>query len=185
MRTAISAFAFVLSVTAPAVQAITAQCYNGIHAVAADQAFVQPLADACLNSLPSDDKSGLWSSKLCVAAGVAAGIEQLNDYAYCFTNATVPSPAQFGSLDYGVYAAIVGGCAYAPDGCPVSEQNFVDLVYGAISGAGLATYPPDSGYFVQHYLAPIFAWTNFSAEEGVPYLNFNDWLHYSGYTSHA
>ena len=95
-----------------------------------------------------------------MAAGVAAGvseghptenasqselvvqIEQLNDYANCFTNVTVPPPTQFGSLDYGVYASIVGSCAYAPGGCPVSQQNLVDLVYGQISGAGLTTYPP-------------------------------------------
>ncbi|KZV65834.1 hypothetical protein PENSPDRAFT_668105 [Peniophora sp. CONT] len=180
----LAGLALLFSVTAPVAKAINAACYSGIHEVAADRAFVQPLADACLNSLPSD-KSGLWNSELCVAAGVAAGVSQLNDYANCFTNLTVPGPTQFGSLEYSVYASIVGSCAYASGGCPVSEQNLVDLVYGQISAAGLTTYPTSGEELIQHYLTPIFTWTNFTTTEGIPYLNFNDWLHYSGFTSHV
>lgn len=68
-------------------------------------------------------------------------IEQLNDLANCGATATVLGPTQFPSLDYSVYASIVGSCAYETDGCPVTEQNLVDLVYGQIAEANLTTWP--------------------------------------------
>ena len=49
------------------------------------------------------------------------------------TSIVLPPFSQWPSLDYNVYADIVGECAWAPGGCPITQQNFIDLVYGAIS----------------------------------------------------
>lgn len=56
---------------------INEQCYAGVHEVAADRPFVNPLADACIKSLPANDFSGIWNSKLCVGAAVAASVRTL------------------------------------------------------------------------------------------------------------
>ena len=54
------------------------------------------------------------------------------NYATC-DKASVPEQTKLPYLDYGVFAGIVGDCAYAEGGCPITMQNFVDLVYGVIS----------------------------------------------------
>ena len=49
------------------------------------------------------------------------------------TSIVLPPFSQWPSLDYNVYASIVGDCAWATGGCPITQQNFIDLIYGAIS----------------------------------------------------
>ncbi|KZV70442.1 hypothetical protein PENSPDRAFT_685428 [Peniophora sp. CONT] len=160
-------------------------CYAGIHQVAADQPFVMPLASACIESLPAD-KSGFWNSKLCVAAGVAAGISQLNDYANCYQGSTVPAPTQYAALDPNVYMSVVGGCTSGITNCPaITEENLVDLVYGQIEEAGLSTTPDSVSDLEQDYIQPIFTFEKVSIAEGISYSQFNDWLHNSGFTSHV
>jgi hypothetical protein len=77
-----------------------------------------------------------------------------------------------------VYASIVGDCAWAEGGCPVTQQNFVDLVYSELAATGKSVWPSSTDVLVSNRIAPIFKWANFTAAEGVPYLNFNDYLHY-------
>ena len=36
---------------------------------------------------------------------------------------------------------------------------------------------------VSSYIAPLMSWT--ATGDSIPYGNFNDWLHYSGFTSHV
>jgi len=159
-------------------------CYGGVHNIAADRPFVQPLADACYKSLHGNAE-GFWSDELCVGAAIAAGVEIFIDYANCgLSNETVPTPQELGNLDYGIYASIVGSCAYDENACSITMQNFIDLVYGSISTAGTNVWPDSAETLILNYITPIFTWTNFTVAEGVPYHNFNDWLHYSGDTPH-
>ncbi|KAI0317873.1 hypothetical protein OF83DRAFT_93727, partial [Amylostereum chailletii] len=138
----------------------TGACYSAVHQIAADRPFVQPLADACLNSI-NKDVSQLWNSKLCVAAGVTSSPGYLRDYATCgAANETeVPVLAAIPHLDYSVYAEIVGSCAYDEGGCPITQQNFIDLVYSAISGAGLTIYP-NVDDLITYYIQPLITWAN-------------------------
>ena len=40
-----------------------------------------------------------------------------------------------------VYASIVGDCAWEPNGCPITQQNFIDFVYSTLSDIGSADWP--------------------------------------------
>ena len=59
------------------------------------------------------------------------------------TSLVLPPYSQWPSLDYNVYADIVGECAWAPGGCPITRQSFIDLIYGAIhqESANTPVYP--------------------------------------------
>lgn len=156
-------------------------CYAGVHEIANnDQYGAQVLANACFNAL-GNDRSGIWSNRLCVAAAVAAIPVILIDYANCgdLNTTIVPAEANFASLDYNVYASIVGDCAWAESGCPITEQNFIDLVYSELTAIGSTVWPTSAQQLINDRILPIFTWTKFSVSQGVPYLNFNDYLHYS------
>ncbi|KAI0029638.1 hypothetical protein K488DRAFT_55939, partial [Vararia minispora EC-137] len=103
--------------------------------------------------------------------------ETFADYANC-NNYTVPLQKDYPSLDYNVYASIVGGCAWDQGGCPITKQNFIDLVYSELSNSGRNVWPTSVDVLVNDRIAPIFTWTGFTEAQGVPYLNFNDYLHY-------
>jgi hypothetical protein len=118
------------------------------------------------------------------------------DYANCGEDVTIPVQSALPALDYSVrtlcsvlvvldiqhieqvYASIVGVCAYDEGGCSITQQNFVDLVYSAITDSGISNWPSSVDALISERIAPIFAWTNFTVAEGVPYLNFNDYLHF-------
>jgi hypothetical protein len=118
------------------------------------------------------------------------------DYANCGNDITIPVQSAFPSLDVNVsilssvlvwlriqylaqvYATIVGDCASAEGGCPVTQQNFIDLVYSELTATGKNVFPTSADVLVSDRIAPIFAWAGFTAAEGVPYLNFNDYLHF-------
>ena len=57
------------------------------------------------------------------------------------SSVTLTEYSTWPSLDYNVYASIVGDCAWAEGGCPITQQNFIDLVYSAISDEADPTYP--------------------------------------------
>ncbi|KAJ7930909.1 hypothetical protein B0H13DRAFT_1466943, partial [Mycena leptocephala] len=59
--------------------------------------------------------------------------------------------------------------------CPITQQNYIDFVYGAMTAAGVTTWP--SAEVVSAWWDPIVQWTATGAT--VPYANFNDWLHFS------
>ena len=40
-----------------------------------------------------------------------------------------------------IYASIVGDCAWAPNGCPITQQNFIDFVYSTLTEIGSADWP--------------------------------------------
>ncbi|EEB94052.1 hypothetical protein MPER_07205 [Moniliophthora perniciosa FA553] len=72
-------------------------------------------------------------------------------------------------LNYNIYAGIVGDCAWQEGGCPITQQNYIDFYYGALSEINTNVWPDWWGY--------IKDWA--ATGETVPYTNFDDWLHYS------
>ncbi|VDB99706.1 unnamed protein product [Peniophora sp. CBMAI 1063] len=160
------------------------ECAGASKSMAAyDRPFVYPLFEACKNELGNSvaAKENPWVNKHCVAAAVLADIPTFHDGLTCEVNTSssveLTDISTWPSLDYNVYASIVGDCAWAEGGCPVTQQNFIDLVYSAISETG-GPYP-DVDTLVSYYIQPVFNWTAFDLSAGVPYTNFNDWLHYS------
>ncbi|KAJ7578975.1 hypothetical protein C8J56DRAFT_964492 [Mycena floridula] len=119
----------------------------------------------------------IWSSANCVAAATCIGPRRIHTLAAnCTTGSKVDvNRANTPSLDYNIYADIVGDCAWAPGGCPISEQNYIDWFYGVLT-ALKSTQWPDSVDEVKGWWTPIKTWTN--TGETIPYLNFNDWLHF-------
>ncbi|KIY48890.1 hypothetical protein FISHEDRAFT_6652, partial [Fistulina hepatica ATCC 64428] len=88
-------------------------------------------------------------------------------------NIVIPSQKDLKSLDYNVYANIVGGCAWQKGGCPMTQQNFIGLLYSSISAFEGKNWPSCASF-----LTNIFKkWT--ATGDTIPYLNFNDWLHFS------
>lgn len=40
-----------------------------------------------------------------------------------------------------IYAGIVGECAWQEGGCPITQQNYIDFVYGALSDLNSTEWP--------------------------------------------
>ncbi|KAJ6601615.1 hypothetical protein B0H10DRAFT_2196179 [Mycena sp. CBHHK59/15] len=91
-------------------------------------------------------------------------------------NNNVVAAGSIPNLDYNIYAKIVGDCAWAKGGCPITQQNFIDFVYGQMSAAGTTSWPNVADVVAQWW-NPIVAWT--ATGDSIPYTNFNDWLHWS------
>ncbi|KZV75467.1 hypothetical protein PENSPDRAFT_731600 [Peniophora sp. CONT] len=170
------------------------ECYGASKSIAAyDRPFVGPLFYACKVELGNsvEAKQNPWINKHCVAAAIAASPPIFHDALTCLidnSNAVELTPlSTWPSLDYNVYASIVGDCAWAPGGCPITQQNFIDLVYGAIAETETsgATWPKSADILIDYYLHPIFNWTAFDVSEGIPYVNFNDWLHWGPTVNHC
>ncbi|KAJ6498231.1 hypothetical protein DFH09DRAFT_1103299 [Mycena vulgaris] len=53
----------------------------------------------------------------------------------------------------GVYASIVGSCAPS---CPITQQNYIDVVCGAMTAAGVTSWPRFALLFTRHCARPIF-----------------------------
>ena len=70
------------------------------------------------------------------------------------TSIVLPPFSQWPSLDYNVYASIVGDCAWATGGCPITQQNFIDLIYGAISQETRQT-PVYPEFVLSFYAVPL------------------------------
>ena len=62
------------------------------------------------------------------------------DYGVC-DKADLPEQNKYPYLDYGVYASIVGDCAYDAKACGVTRQNLLDLVYGQLKAVKAQIYP--------------------------------------------
>ncbi|KIY65765.1 hypothetical protein CYLTODRAFT_424064 [Cylindrobasidium torrendii FP15055 ss-10] len=137
----------------------------------------QSLARDCETAFLAAGTHDPWSVKSCVAAATCWGPSELNVRLQCRDPTFEPSQAP--TLNYAnVYAPIVGDCAWQEGGCPITFQNFVDFVYGAISATGATSGYPDSvDVLREQYWSYIANWT--ATGDTIPYTNFNDWLFYS------
>lgn len=88
----------------------------------------------------------------------------------------------------------MGDCAWAAGGCPITKQNYIDLVYSAIGDAHKGNWPrwvshsfleglsnADAYYssvdvLISQGWDKLLDWTK--TGDTVPYTNFNDFLHY-------
>ncbi|KAJ7861737.1 hypothetical protein B0H14DRAFT_2349924 [Mycena olivaceomarginata] len=79
-----------------------------------------------------------------------------------------------------IYAGIVGSCAFASGGCPITQQNYIDFYYGELTAVNSNNFPSSTAVVIALWNA-IVAWA--ATGSTVPYLNFNDWLHFSSFPS--
>ncbi|KAJ6614241.1 hypothetical protein B0H10DRAFT_1803956, partial [Mycena sp. CBHHK59/15] len=116
--------------------------------------------------------TSIWSHKACVAAATCqGGVIILNQ---C-QNHNVAEASKIPNLAAAIYGNMVGTCASS--GCPITQQNYIDFIYSAMSDAGVTNWPDSVNYVIEHYWNPIVAWT--ATGDSIPYANFNDWLHWS------
>ncbi|KAJ6553699.1 hypothetical protein DFH09DRAFT_924744, partial [Mycena vulgaris] len=115
--------------------------------------------------------TSIWSHAACVAAATCQGVMiALNQ---CQNSNVLPATS-IPNLSSTVYASIVGSCA---PNCPITQQNYIDFVYGAMTAAGVTSWPSSVDDVVADWWDPIVEWT--AVGSSIPYQNFNDWLHYS------
>ncbi|KAJ7493793.1 hypothetical protein FB451DRAFT_1360497 [Mycena latifolia] len=125
---------------------------------------------ACLK----ENGTSIWSHAACVAAATcqgSAGVILLNQ---C-QNPNVLAASAIPNMAAAIYGNIVGDCASS--GCPITKQNYIDFIYGAMSAAGVTTWPSSVDDVINNWWNPILKWT--ATGDSVPYANFNDWLHWS------
>ncbi|KAF5365285.1 hypothetical protein D9758_005330 [Tetrapyrgos nigripes] len=137
------------------------------------------LVDDCLNTLNTTHSADIWGVKHCVGAAFCDGTENLLHLAKCQNQAIDSTDGTSPSLNYNIWAGIVGDCAWNPEGsCPMTRQNFIDFVYGSFSDINIAPDAyPDSSLVIKNWWDPLKEWT--ATGNTIPYLNLNDWLHYS------
>ncbi|KAK7457860.1 hypothetical protein VKT23_010204 [Stygiomarasmius scandens] len=141
-----------------------------------DQSCVN-LVENCRFTVGAANTTDIWGVKSCVAAATCQGVTPLIEMVQCTPGGEgVPEASQTESLDYNIYAGIVGDCAWQEGGCPITQQNYIDFVYGTLSEIGTSTWP-DVNNVIANWWVPIKDWT--ATGETVPYLNFNDWLRFS------
>ena len=94
-------------------------------------------------------------------------------------------------------AVVLGRLADAPLRSRTSWTSCIAPLLRSPTPSGPRAYPPvpfpsvccaNTGYrsvdvLLDYYINPIFEWT--ATCDTVPYLNFNDWLHYSTASSHT
>ncbi|KAJ6474838.1 hypothetical protein C8R45DRAFT_1054753 [Mycena sanguinolenta] len=128
------------------------------------------LTYACLK----ENGTSIWSHHSCVAAATCQGTTGVITLNQC-QNPNVLAAGDIPNLAFTIYTNIVGSCA--PDGCPITQQNYIDFIYGAMSAANTTEWPSSVEDVITHLWQPILDWTATGAT--IPYTNFNDWLHWS------
>ncbi|KAL1746348.1 hypothetical protein HDZ31DRAFT_72937 [Schizophyllum fasciatum] len=161
-----------------------ANCYAAVHGWGGYinyEPYQGKLMEACRadeNAVSGQDGWGnLWSSKACVAvaaSGSKIGPSTVQGLASC-DNQKIGCLWEEPSLDYNLYAGIVGDCAWAPDGCPITQQNFIDFVYSTLSELGSGDYPSSVDTLIADGWQPLLGFTN--STDTISYVNFNLWLH--------
>ncbi|KZV74697.1 hypothetical protein PENSPDRAFT_681657 [Peniophora sp. CONT] len=139
--------------------------------------WIQQLFEPCIGPT---NQANIWSSRTCVAAAIAMGPAVLTDFATCDKHDTLSETEQ-PNLDYGVYASIVGDCAYDKTACKMTAQNMLDLIYSELSKAGATIWPSDASEVVADVIGPVLDWSFGSYTDPVGYTRFNEFLHISPY----
>ncbi|KAI5886216.1 uncharacterized protein SCHCODRAFT_02643530 [Schizophyllum commune H4-8] len=158
-------------------------CYGAVHGWGSFidyEPYQANLMGACTNDTSVTDGAGnLWGSKACVAVAVSyqkIWPQQVHGMATC-GHQQIACEADQPSLDYNIYASIVGDCAWQPNGCPITQQNFIDFVYSTLTEIGSADWPSDVNKLISEGWQPLLDWAQ--TGDSIPYTNFNDFLHYA------
>ncbi|KAK7059959.1 chitin synthase [Favolaschia claudopus] len=170
------------------------------------------LAANCIDTVDAETFNNLWGIKSCVAAATCYGVGDLISSVECQTGFVrylflfviqLEQSADHNQRSTGVsglcigqaidcflplstnvcsqiYAGIVGDCAWNAGGCPITQQNYIDFYYGELSAINSANYPSSNSVVISFWNA-ITTWA--ATGNSVPYLNFNDWLHFSSFPS--
>ncbi|KAI0765450.1 hypothetical protein C8Q74DRAFT_1371246 [Fomes fomentarius] len=143
--------------------------------------YLYDLAFACVDNTQVTSSANLWADKNCVAAALASNIDKaiipdtLVGAASCKNPDGIKSAQSQPSLDYNIYAEIVGDCAWQEGGCPVTQQNFIDFVYSTLTALGKGNWPSSVDVVLESWNQEL-AWT--LTGDTIPYTNLNDFLHY-------
>ncbi|THU78075.1 hypothetical protein K435DRAFT_67956 [Dendrothele bispora CBS 962.96] len=134
------------------------------------------LIDDCMDETAST--SNIWSIPSCVAGATCGGTHNLIQLAKC-TNSDINEivSSDLTSLDYDLYAEIVGDCAWQSGGCPMTRQNYIDFFYSTLDDTCSDVWPGSIQSVIDNW-SLIADWTA-KGPESIPYLNFNDWLQWS------
>ncbi|TFL04317.1 hypothetical protein BDV98DRAFT_313234 [Pterulicium gracile] len=115
----------------------------------------------------------VWSKTSCVAAATCESPESVVQFARCpGGNQAIPELSAVSPLSTNIYRNIVGPCA--DQGCPITQQNYVDFIYSSLSAVNSTQWPELID--VESWWRSMKEWTN--TGETIPYANFNDLLHY-------
>ncbi|KAJ7053166.1 hypothetical protein C8F01DRAFT_1235910 [Mycena amicta] len=163
-------------------QLSTVVAQNG-SCISAPQSACASLVGICVSQVATGQipSNKFWSSPVCFAAAVCSGPGPVIDAACCA--GTCVSMTAMTSLDYNlVYAPMVGSCAFASGGCPVTWTDLVNYFYNTIQATNTNNWP-FSGDDVLSWWSDIATWTAFCSgtlcvNGQIPYLNLNDWLHF-------
>ncbi|KAF8172245.1 hypothetical protein K438DRAFT_1612148, partial [Mycena galopus ATCC 62051] len=118
--------------------------------------------------------TSIWSHQQCVAAATCDGTYGVITINQC-QNPNVLAAGDIPNLAFTIWTNIVGSCA--DDGCPMTQQNYIDFIYGAMSAANVTEWPSSVDDVITNWWQPMLAWT--ATGDSIPYSNFNDWLHWS------
>ncbi|KAF7354436.1 hypothetical protein MVEN_01132600 [Mycena venus] len=133
-----------------------------------------PACAAITRNCLAENGTSIWSHPACVAAATCQGTESIIILSQC-QNPNVLPGSSIPNMAASIYGNMVGACATS--GCPITQQNYIDFVYGQMTAAGVTEWPSSSDYVITNWWKPILAWTATGAS--TPYANFNDWLHWS------
>ncbi|KAJ7612007.1 hypothetical protein DFH06DRAFT_1109636 [Mycena polygramma] len=133
-----------------------------------------PACEAITRNCLAENGTSIWSHPACVAAATCQGTESVIILNQC-QNPNVLPDEEIPNMAASIYGNMVGDCAV--DRCLITQQNYIDLVYGQVTAAGVTEWPSSSQYVITHWWQPILAWTG--TGDSTPYANFNDWLHWS------
>ncbi|KAK7018336.1 hypothetical protein R3P38DRAFT_2982272 [Favolaschia claudopus] len=170
LSTLSSASALIPRVTVDPQTCVGYEKYIGIHDTLHSYS---PACASVTNSCLKENGTSIWSHHQCVAAAACQGTTSVITLNQC-QNPNVHTSGSIPNLSGSIYANIVGSCASS--GCPITQQNFIDFVYGAMSTANVTQWP-SSVDDVLAWWKPILDWTK--TGDTIPYTNFNDWLHWS------
>ncbi|KAF7324053.1 hypothetical protein MKEN_00627700 [Mycena kentingensis (nom. inval.)] len=137
--------------------------YIGIHdTTLLYSAGCASVTNACLK----ENGTSIWSHSLCVAAAGCQGTRSVITLNQC-QNPNVLVASSIPNLSSATWTSITGSSSGR-----MSQQNFIDFVYGAMSTAGVTSEWPTVDDVIQYWWTPIVEWT--AAGETIPYANFND-----------
>ncbi|KAL1736176.1 hypothetical protein EV714DRAFT_279541 [Schizophyllum commune] len=161
-------------------------CYASVHewgGVIQYEPYQGNLMDACRYNDGAvggiiGGTGNLWGYKACVAVAISdtkIGPFTVQGLASC-ENKNLTCEWEEPNLDFNLYASIVGECAW-DNGCPITQQNYIDFIYGTLSEIGSSDWPSSVDTLLENGWRALLDWAK--TGDTIPYQNLNDYLHYS------
>ncbi|KAH8813630.1 hypothetical protein DL96DRAFT_525808 [Flagelloscypha sp. PMI_526] len=131
---------------------------------------------ACVEDVQEVKNRNFNALDSCVAASAVLGPQYVSDTLGCTSKTGLDfTKTSVGHLNFGIYADMVGKCAYnKPKACSITQQDFVDFIYGTLDDVCSTVWPDIKE--VNNQWSKIVKWTKTGTS--IPYSNFDDYLHY-------